>query len=728
MFWDKYMKKILKFTLFCFLLGILFISSFMLYFTISTKNIKFNEENLRKNMQNIEFYDSENNLINYVSGKSEYCTEIPTHVKNAFISVEDKRFYSHNGIDFKRIAKASLINIKNFSFSQGASTISQQLIKNTHLTNQKTLKRKFAEIKLTLELEKRYTKDQILSMYLNNIYFGENCYGIKNASEKYFGKLPKDLSLAEGAMLAGIIKAPSIYNPIVNYDLANKRKNLVLQLMQEKYLTNKEYQEAKNFKIVIKNQDNISDNSYLYQVENELKEILNSPYFNKKIKVYTYLNSELQDEISKIKLDVKTDKTYIVINNKNMGIQAYFSSCNNIKRQPASTIKPLLVYAPNYQEKKVNLYTKILDEQTNFNGYSPKNYNDKYHGYVSCMDALSKSLNIPSVKLLNSLGEDKLKSYAKKLNIDLEDEGLSLALGSLKKGISMQHLASCYSTFANNGDFEQAKFIKEIKNEQGKTIYKRKNNKKEVFSSETAYLINYNLMDSVKNGTSKKINGLNYEICAKTGTNGTSKGNFDAYSLSYTTAHTVGVWLGNKNNELMDNKISGATYPCLITKNIYEKLYKNTTPEAFNVPKGIVKINIDKDLYEEKFELKLANDLSNSFEGIFIDGTQPNEINTSFNNFTPIIKNIKIHCNIRDISLFYDLNNSDGVYLYENKNNPKLIKVLTNNSYKFTTSYGKHSYILIPFKIINNKTIYGEKIILPEINIQKEVPKDWWRE
>ena len=166
------MKKILKFCLFSVLLLLLFSSSFLLYLTISTRDIKFNPDNLIKNTKNVEYYDCASIEIKPSSGKSEYCTEIPSHVKNAFISVEDKRFYSHNGIDLKRIIGATLINLKDFSFSQGATTISQQLIKNTHLTHKKTLKRKFAEIKLTFELEKKYSKDEILNI-TNGDYFNK---------------------------------------------------------------------------------------------------------------------------------------------------------------------------------------------------------------------------------------------------------------------------------------------------------------------------------------------------------------------------------------------------------------------------------------------------------------------------------------------------------------------------------------------------------------------------
>ena len=723
------MKKILKFTLFCILALIMISFSFLLYLSISTKNITFNAELLTKNYQNVEYYDTNDKLCTVTNGKSEICTEIPEHVKKAFISVEDKRFYSHKGIDIKRIIGASLINLKNTSFSQGASTISQQLIKNTHLSNKKTLKRKFAEIKLTLELEKKYSKDEILNMYLNNIYFGENCYGIKNASEKYFDKTPSELTVAEGALLAGIIKAPSKLNPITNYQQSLKRKDLVLNLMKQNGLSNDEYNKAYAQEIIIKKQDKSLNNSYFYQVEKELKEILNTPYFNSNIKVYTYFNPYLQEQLNNITLDINTDKAYTIINNQSMGIEAYYSTCNEIKRAPGSTIKPLLVYGPNIEEKNVNLYTKILDEETDFNGYKPKNYNDKYYGYISFIESLSKSLNIPSVKLLNSLGEEKVKKYAKKMNINLKNEGLALALGALDEGITLNHLSSCYSTFANKGNYENAKFIKEIKDENGKTIYKRKQNKTKIFSAETSYLVNYALINCVKEGTAKKISGFDYEICAKTGTNGTKAGNIDAYTISYTNDYTVGVWLGNQDNKLMDNKITGGNYPCLITKHIFEKIYTNYKPNPFSIPNGITKVKIDKQLYEKDYELKLANENQEYFEALFVSGTEPTEFSKNeINQVLPNIKSYKLSCNKRDISLFYDYGFCDGISLYEKKNELKLIKKIYENQFSFSSDYGKHTYIIVPFKEIEGKTIFGEQIVLPEIYIEKEIPKEWWRE
>lgn len=719
------MKKILKFALLVFLIIILFCASSILYLEISTRNIKFNGNNLTKNFNTITLYDLNNKKIE-INDQINFTTDIPLHVKSAFIALEDKRFYSHNGIDYKRTFKSFLVNLKNGKISQGGSTISQQLIKNTHLNADKTIKRKYCEIKLTKKLEKDYSKDQILNYYLNNIYFGENCYGIFNASKRYFNKEPKELSIEEGAMLAGIVKAPSKYNPIVNINMALKRKNLtLLQMLKNGFIQENQYKNLINKEINIKEGQDTTKNHLYEEILNELTQIFNSPYINKNISVSTYIDLELQNNIQKISTDEKCDKSYIVIDNKTLGINAYYSSCNSALRQPASTIKPLLVYGPCYQENIVTPQTKILDKKTNFDGYSPSNFNEKYYGFISCKDALSKSLNIPSVKLLNNLGIDKCKEYGKKLNIELSDENLSIALGGLKKGMTLKHLTSCYTTFANNGNYSIAKFIKEIKNEKGKTIYKNKTNNTKVFTEETAYLINYNLMDSVKNGTSKKLSCLNYQICAKTGTNGNKKGNLDAYSIAYTTDKTIGVWLGARKNNYLSNNCTGSNHSTIISKQILTELYKEYKPSDFKIPNNVVKVKYDKETYDK--EHKFAKVTNDYYEGVFIKGTEPIFEN---NENIPFIKNIIIKDDIMDFLLFYESDNVDGILVYKLKNNNELlIKDTNSNPITIKKENGQYKFKLVPYSYLNNKKIFGEPYYTPTITINNNKnTNDWWIE
>lgn len=720
------MKKILKMFLFVFLLTCLILFSALTYFYVSVKNVKFDDKALKKFGIEMEIYDGEG-ITKYstsFNGK-DYESNIPQSVKNAFVAVEDKRFYKHNGLDYKRMLSAFLKNIKSRSYKQGGSTISQQLIKNTLLSSEKTLKRKFAEIKLTKILESKYSKDEIITLYLNSIYFGENCYGIKSASRKYFDKEVSELTINESAMLAGIVKAPSKYNPIADYEVATKRKNLVLSLMQEQgYITKNQEKKLKNEEISIKN----NTERYFSACKKEVDELLNEYYFKGKIKVYTNLDTVFQEKIENITYDYDSDFSYVVLDNKTGAIKAYHTSCLNLKRNPASTVKPLLVYAPCLEENLVNLQTKILDEPTNFNGYSPKNYNDKYYGYVSVKESLCKSLNVPSVKLLSMLGTKKAISYAQKMNLNVKNEDLSIALGNIENGVSLIDLTACYTVFSNDGKFLSPYFVEKIENEKGDVIYRHKNNEKKVFSEETVYLINNALMEATKNGSSRLINGKNYQICAKTGTNGTKKGNFDAYSISYTTQNTVGVWLGNKNNSLMDNSVSGSSYPTKINSKIMDIVNDNSSPPDFNIPQNIITVKLDKTIYENSYELALAENDDNFFEGIFKKGTEPVRKQKGEK---PFIKNIKITCNNCDFSLFYDLENADGSYLYFKKENKKtLFKEIAGNSFKTTLKEGEYSFIIVPYKEKNGKKIKGKEIELPIVKAKKEYnqPNDWWLE
>jgi len=296
------MKKIIKGALVVFLIMALMLCAFFIYFQIITAPYKLDKNKLISFVETASFYDDKDNLVLLDGSSNNYTkiTNIPDHVKNAFIAVEDKRFYNHNGIDYKGLFRALINNIKTSSFKQGGSSISQQLIKNTHLSSEKTLKRKLVEIKLTLDLESRFSKDEILEKYLNTIYFGENCFGIEVASRKYFNKSPNELTVSEGALLAGVIKAPTIYSPFNNKEKAIKRRNVVLDLMEQQgYLTKSQLDNAKNESIwFYEHAETNVFTSYLKKAQSQAEKILElSPYALSQCKIYTYLNQEMQNDI-----------------------------------------------------------------------------------------------------------------------------------------------------------------------------------------------------------------------------------------------------------------------------------------------------------------------------------------------------------------------------------------------------------------------------------------------
>ena len=629
-----------------------------------TSDVSLDETKLKKTAQTIEVYSASGNLVakksRSSSGNYIKIENLSKNTKNAFIAIEDRRFYSHNGVDFKRIVGATLENIKSMSFKEGASTITQQLIKNTHLSSEKTVERKLKEIKLAINLERKYSKDQILEMYLNSIYFGRGAYGIEDASQTYFNKSASNLTLNESAMLAGIIKAPNTYSPETNYDLAIERKNLVLKVMKDcGFISQNEYKINSNSKLNINLSDKTSD--YGDYVNAVIKEFENSNYFMpygyNVVKIHTYLDETLQKSIAE--KTTNYDEIKIVINSNFSGVTAFYGKYSNLKRNPASCVKPWLVYAPTINDGYVKESSVIDDEEININGYSPKNYNDKYHGPVTVKYALSNSLNVPTVKLLNGYGIDKVNNYTMRMNLDVKNENLTCALGSLSGGLTLKELCDKYSVFNDGGNYTESKFIKSIYFD-GVKIHSHTPQKTQVFSAETAFIINDILNNSVNSGTSKKLRTLPFEVCAKTGTNGTINGNYDALSIAYTTDSIVGVWVGNYDNKIMPNSVTGSNEPTAISYKILQSVYKNGTPQPFTKPNGIVDMKIDvKNLLDNKIETISTN----GEKFYYIKGSEPSLYKISEE--TPSIISVKTQLNNGNVYIDYDVKNTDNIEIFK---------------------------------------------------------------
>ncbi len=702
------MKKLLKVCLFLILTTVALLITLLISFYFITKNAKLNPENFNDATNTIEICSNLGNQIVVKNSKNngEYVNieDLKDYTKQAFIAIEDRRFYFHNGIDIKRIIGATLTNVKNFSFKEGASTITQQLVKNTHLSSEKTISRKLKEIKIALEIEKTYEKDKILEMYLNTIYFGKGAYGIEKASNVYFSKSAKDLTINESAMLAGIIKAPSKYSPIVSYEQSISRKNVVLKTMVDcKYISNTEYEKLKKSKIVISSQN--SQAYYDDYISAVLLEYENSSYFNpyaKVVKINTFLDKNLQRELADINTN-KYSNSKIVIDNKTNGVIAYFGKNSNMKRCPASCVKPWLVYAPMLNDGYIKESSVIADKKLNINGYSPKNYSGVYSGEVTVKEAIMKSLNVPAVKLLNDYGIDKVNKYTSKMGIDLSNQSVSCALGSIDGGLTLKELSDCYSVFNDFGNYTKSSFIQSVFTNNIK-IYEFKPKKIKIFSEETAFIMNDALNNAVLKGTSKKLRSLPYEVCAKTGTNGNLNGNIDALSVSYTTQHIVGTWVGNEDNSLMPNTVTGGNEPTQIAYNVLSKIYKNTAPKPFVKPKNVIKLNIDNEILL-KDKIEVINDLGESY--CYILGSEPKQYYNDY--VAPKITSAKISVINNLVSLNFDVNNSDYIKIVKTFNDE--VKTVYNgvpiNEYKeYLINYGVYRYSIIAVK--NGKeTVYN---------------------
>ncbi len=740
------MRIILKILKWLFLLFLAFLLVGLGYYFAVTKDAHLSSEKLALVENNVTLYDNQNEqFAPTTAGFTRLIVpynSLPTHTIRAFVDTEDKRFFSHNGFDYKRIVKSVYNNMRARSFKQGASTISQQLIKNTHLSQEKTLKRKLAEWKLTRKLERKYSKEEILEKYLNVIYFGHSCFGIRAASFYYFGKTPQELDVADSAILAGLVKSPNNYSPFKNAENCQKRKARVLRAMKENgSITEEEFLIAKNKALPTSPSHTDGDNGYARHVFDELSTLAEKHDFTVggKIEIYTYLDKITQDVLSNLaKTHQESDKIFCVLDSKTHAFKACVSSVGEIKRLPASLLKPLLVYAPAIEENLLSPATPILDEKVDYNGYSPQNYDNKYHGYISAREALAKSLNVPAVKVLESVGVDKAVSYLNKinLNIDKEDYSLALALGGMKNGFTLPSLLSGYATLANSGEYADCGFIKEIKID-GVSVYKKNDVKTQVFSKETAYLVSDMLHTAVQSGTAKKLRSFPFEIAAKTGTVGTEKGNTDAYAVAYTPTDVVGIWLGNANNSIVN--YTGGGLPMQYLLQIKQALQSENIP--FEKPSGIESVWLDKITYEKSHSLMLADKIAPAeyrFSELFKKDNLPKLTADYFTNptiETPQIslKDSKVYITFSaENPLFYEYiikrkNGKNDVILYQGG---RILSYVDES----IVDNEKYVYTITP----KYKENVGKSIVLPTISTKKGartiiddkkiLDKNWWEE
>ena len=609
------MKKIIfiiKIFILLFFISIISILGFYVYAFITPK-FNINTQN------NIVYYDKNNNDIFEKNEEDNYVSlnDINENVINAIISVEDKNFYSHNGFDLLRIIKAIFVNISSGKIKQGASTISQQYVKNLYLSFDKTWKRKIEEAFLTIELETHYSKNEILEGYLNTIDFGAGNYGIKQASKYYFNKEPNELTIEEATILVGIPKSPNYYNPITNYENAKKRQLTVLNSMYKNHLLNKNeidiiYNKELNF---YGKHDKVELSSIYYYkdaIVNEMsniKEIPNRLSDINGLKIYTNLDIDVQKllennineetkntsmQIASIVINPQTGKIVALIGGKDYS-KSEFNRATSSKRQVGSTIKPFLYYSA--LENGFNPSSTFLSEKTTFNLgdslYSPKNANSIYaNKNISMLSAIAYSDNIYAVKTHLFLGTDKLSNTLKlsgvKENIK---EVASSALGTSE--INMIDYSNAFITLANEGKHENAHIIEKITDNEGNIIYEYKYKNDYILNKKYVFILN-NLLSSTYdysliNYTSPTLlsisNLINGKYAVKSGSTNT-----DYWTIGYNKDYLMLVWAGNDNNEKVKSNESK------ITKRIWAKTIDNIPDNNktwYEIPSGITIDTID---------------------------------------------------------------------------------------------------------------------------------------
>lgn len=610
----KKIKLIYKFTLFCTITFMTILTTLYIYAYLSPK-ITLNSANA------IYLYDNKDELIFQTSNNNSWVNikDISQNLINATISTEDKNFYNHQGFDYLRIAKAMYINIKNKTIMQGASTISQQYVKNLYLDFNQTWKRKIEEAFLTLKLEVHYSKDDILEGYLNTINYGQGNYGIENASNFYFNKKASELNLEEAIILAGIPKSPENYNPISNYDNSIKRAKIVAKSMLDNdYITKDEYDLLFKNKIEIygkRKSNNMQTLMYYHDAVinelNNLNEIPKSLIKSGGLKIYTELDTSVQKSMDESIIKNATDKNVqlssIVVDPKTGGIMAltggvdYSKSQYNraiaAKRQVGSTIKPFLYYAA--LENNMTEASTFLSEKTSFvfannQTYSPKNHSNKYgNKEITMAAALAYSDNVYAVKTHLFLGEEQLVNTLKIAGLKANLKPIpSLALGAQE--INMLDYAQSYSTLANYGNKTDVHLIKKVEDFNGHTLYKYKEETEQVLNKDSVYIINEMLTNTYNPNfidyLSPTVLYLNSKISRKYALkSGTTES--DYWIVGYNPDILMMVWTGNDMNKNVDSSYSKKI------KNIWVdtvETYEKDKPESwYEIPENIVGVPLN---------------------------------------------------------------------------------------------------------------------------------------
>lgn len=652
------------FTAFLTMLLIFIVMAFSIYVSYSKS---FASAKIRDNSTQTIFFDKNGSVIYESFGARKpdpvKLEEVPAVLKNATLAAEDADFYNHGAVDFRGIGRSMILNIrysdksgvmkvtdlfseKNYS-SGGGSTITQQLVKNIYLTNEKSFYRKIKEIVFAYEMEKRESKDKILEDYLNNVYFGEQSLGIKNAAKNYFGKDFKDLSLAEVSMLVGLPQAPTKYSPISgDYNEAKLRQQYVLSKMVEKGMINLEQAKtAANEPLEFKPEAGALTLKYPYfvdYVKAELESKLGEEAVDRGgIKVYTTLDPAVQDVaeakakeyMQKFAYRKVTNTAIVVLDNKNESIAGMVGGVDWEKskvnvatspRQPGSSFKPI-VYTAGLLSG-YNATTRLYDGSVNFGGippYKPQNYDGKFHGNVTLRNALANSLNIPAVEMAKLAGIDKVLSTAKTLGIstlgtDTSKYGLSIGLGSGE--VKLFELVRAYAVFPNAGEYANFSGVSRIIDNEGSEIYVQPKYKAPAIDPRVAFIMTSILSDnqarSMVFGTNNPLTLKNRPVGAKTGT---TDDYADSWTVGFTPQYTTGVWMGNNDHSKMA-RISGVEGAAYIWHDVMEGIHSGLAAEDFTKPDGLTEAWVNRTTGEVSKIQKAPNILEN-----FVPGTEPKE-------------------------------------------------------------------------------------------------------
>lgn len=532
--------------------------------------------------------------------------EVPVHVQEAFISIEDSRFREHSGVDFKGILRAIYKDIIAMKKVEGASTITQQLAKNMFLTNDKTWMRKTKEVMAALYLERNYTKDEILELYLNRIYFGEGTYGIEAASQHYFQTPSSELTIAQGALLAGLPKAPNSYSPFDYPEKAEQRRNVVLSRMYATGSIEAEVMKQMQGSTLAVNRPEDSNetwsNSYVDLVIDEAAEKYHISRDELKRGGYRII-VEMDPDIQRIAAEKMKNGEFVpgasgsvegaltLMNHNSGALVAVIGGrdfkhgdFNRVKSRqaPASIIKPFAVYGPAMMTGSYDPFTLLSDERQAFGrkGYSPRNHDDRYEGEVSLYQALMESKNVSAVWLLDHIGIPYAKGYLEKAGLPTEDDGLAIALGGLSDGYTPLQLTEAYGALPQEGTRKNSYTIRKIIDRNGDVIHEHATETVEVFDKQTSWYLTEILQTTVTDGTAS-AGSYHKALAGKTGTHQDEHVWFAGYTPEYAGV----LWMGyDQAGEIEGSSV----YPTRLMKEILTSVDQQKNLESsFEKPEGV---------------------------------------------------------------------------------------------------------------------------------------------
>ena len=535
--------------------------------------------------------------------------QVPKNLQDAFVAVEDNRFYDHMGIDPRGIIRAVYANLRGREVTEGGSTITQQLAKNAYLTQERTLKRKIQEVFLAIQLEHQYTKQEILELYLNQIYFGQGAYGVQAAAKTYFGKNVEDLTLSECAMLAGLPKSPNYYSPLNNPDVAKKREVTVLdQMKRYGYITASEEEQAKEEKLnLVKAQPENSGQTASYFVDYVTQKLIDKygadAVYKDGLQIYTSLDLDMQqaaETAMKELPDVRVDSNgvqqpqgaIVAIDPHNGYVKAMvggrgtdkFNRATMAERQPGSAFKPFVFAAA--LENNFTPSSIIEDSPIDIGGWSPQNADRRFRGAVALKDVARLSINVPTIKLAQKLGIEKPIHYAQEMGISTfvlegaqNDGNLSTAIGGLTRGVTPLGLVAAYDTFANKGVHVDPVIIVKVLDRNGKVLEEAQPNQKTVISENSAWELTGMLREVIAHGTGT-LADIGRPAAGKTGT---TSDYHDTWFIGYTPDLVAGVWVGNDDNTSLGGG-GGGVLPARIWNIFMSKALASTPVKDFEPP------------------------------------------------------------------------------------------------------------------------------------------------